>query len=160
GKAFHPGLSAEHHLLALARANAIAPARVDEVLDTVGLASVARKRAGTFSLGMGQRLGVAAPPPGDPCTPLFDEPANRLDPDGIRWFRTLAQRLAAEGRTVLVSSHLLSEMALTADQLVIIGRGRLIEALSMAGLAARAQGPTSLEDVFLDLTGDQVDYRA
>jgi ABC-2 type transport system ATP-binding protein len=137
-KAFHPGMTAERHLLALARANAIDPTRVAAVLDVVGLASVAGQRTGTFSLGMGQRLGIAGALLGDPGIVLFDEPTNGLDPDGIRWFRGLARGLAAEGRTVLLSSHLLSEAALTVDHLVVIGRGRLIDELSMAELAARA----------------------
>jgi ABC-2 type transport system ATP-binding protein len=134
----HPGLTAEHHLLALARANALDRSRVAEVLDVVGLASAARKRTGTFSLGMGQRLGIAAALLGDPAVVLFDEPTNGLDPDGIRWFRHLARGLAAEGRTVLLSSHLLGEAALTVDHLVVIGRGRLIDELSMDELAARS----------------------
>ncbi len=137
-RAFHPGRSAECHLLALAQANAIDRSRVAAVLETVGLGSVARKRAGTFSLGMGQRLGIAAALLGDPGVLLFDEPVNGLDPDGIRWVRTLVRGLAAEGRTVLLSSHPISEMALTADQLVVIGRGHLVAELSMAELAARA----------------------
>ena len=136
-KAFHPGLTAEHHLLGLARANAIGRSRVAEVLEIVGLTAVARKRTGTFSLGMGQRLGIAGALLGDPAVVLFDEPTNGLDPDGIRWFRHLARRLAGEGRTVLLSSHLLGEASLTVDQLVVIGRGRLIDELSMAELAAR-----------------------
>jgi ABC-2 type transport system ATP-binding protein len=137
-KAFHPGLTAEDHLLALARANAIDRARIAEVLDVVGLTAVARKRTGTFSLGMGQRLGIAGALLGDPAIVLFDEPTNGLDPDGIRWFRHLARRLAADGRTVLLSSHLLAEASLTVDHLVVIGRGRLIDELSMAELADRA----------------------
>ena len=137
-KAYHPGLTAEDHLVALARANALDRARVAEVLDVVGLTAVARKRTGTFSLGMGQRLGIAAALLGDPAVVLFDEPTNGLDPDGIRWFRRLARGLAAEGRTVLLSSHLLAEASLTVDHLVVIGRGRLIDELSMAELADRA----------------------
>jgi ABC-2 type transport system ATP-binding protein len=137
-KDFHPGRSAERHLLALAHANAIDRSRVAAVLDIVGLTPVARRRAGTFSLGMGQRLGIASALLGDPGVLLFDEPINGLDPDGIRWVRNLVQTLAAEGRTVLLSSHLIGEMALTADQLVVIGRGRLVAELSMLELAARA----------------------
>src|SRR5579875_1448521 len=125
-RSIHPGRSARAHLLALAHSNAIPARRVDEVLELVGLASVARTRVGTFSLGMGQRLGIAAALLGDPGVLLFDEPVNGLDPEGIRWVRTLLKHLAAEGRTVFVSSHLMSEMALTADHLVVIGRGRLI----------------------------------
>jgi ABC-2 type transport system ATP-binding protein len=137
-KSFHPGLTAERHLLALARANAIDRSRVPKVLEAVGLTSVARRRAGTFSTGMAQRLGIAAALLGDPGTLLLDEPINGLDPEGIRWFRELVRRLAREGRTVLLSSHLISEMALTADWLVVIGRGRLVAELSMEELAARA----------------------
>ena len=137
-KAFHPGLSAEQHLVALAQANAIDRSRVAAVLDVVGLASVAHRRAGTFSLGMAQRLGIAAALLGDPQTLLFDEPMNGLDPEGIRWARNLVRALAAEGRSVLLSSHLIGEMALTADRLVVIGRGRLVAELSMDELAARA----------------------
>ena len=122
----HPNRSARSHLRWLAAANRIPASRVDEVLDAVGLSSVAGKRAGTFSLGMSQRLGIAGALLGDPQVLLFDEPVNGLDPEGIRWIRTFLQRLAAEGRTVFVSSHLLSEMALTASELVVIGRGRLI----------------------------------
>jgi ABC-2 type transport system ATP-binding protein len=125
-KAVHPGRSAYNHLWALAQTNGIAPARVDELLELVGLSGVARKRAGKFSLGMTQRLGIAAALLGDPGVLLFDEPINGLDPEGILWVRTLLKGLAAEGRAVFVSSHLMSEMALTADHLVVIGRGRLI----------------------------------
>ena len=125
-KSIHPGRSAFDHLLALAQTNGLPRTRVDEVLEIVGLTAVARKRAGKFSLGMGQRLGIAAALLGDPGVLLFDEPVNGLDPEGIRWVRNLLQSLAAEGRTVLVSSHLMSEMALTAEHLVVIGRGRLI----------------------------------
>ena len=125
-KAFHPGRSARNHLIALAQTNDIPLRRVDEVLDIVGLTSVADKRAGKFSLGMGQRLGIANALLGNPGVLLFDEPVNGLDPEGIRWVRHLLRDLAAEGRTVLVSSHLINEMALTADRLVVIGRGRLI----------------------------------
>src|SRR5579859_3752321 len=125
-RAVHPGRSAYNHLHSLAAANGIARGRVDAVLEAVGLTSVAGKRAGGFSLGMLQRLGIAGALLGDPGTLLFDEPVNGLDPEGIIWIRTLMRSLAAEGRTVLVSSHLMSEMAMTADQLVIIGRGRLL----------------------------------
>ena len=155
-KAFHPGRTAECHLLALAQANAIDRSRVAAVLALAGLTSVARKRAGTFSLGMGQRLGIAAALLGDPGILLFDEPINGLDPDGIRWVRNLVRGLAAEGRTVLLSSHLISEMALTADQLVVIGQGRLLADTSVAELAARS---VSLEDAFLELTTTSVEYR-
>jgi ABC-2 type transport system ATP-binding protein len=125
-KAIHPGRSAANHLWMLAQANQISRTRVDEVLELVGLTAVARRRAGKFSLGMGQRLGIAAALLGDPEVLLFDEPVNGLDPEGILWVRTLLRNLAAEGRTVFVSSHLMSEMALTADHVVVIGRGRLI----------------------------------
>jgi ABC-2 type transport system ATP-binding protein len=111
---------------------------VDEVLELVGLTSVARKRAGKFSLGMGQRLGIAAALLGDPPVLLFDEPVNGLDPEGIRWVRTLCKHLAAEGRTVFISSHLMAEMALTADDLVVIGRGKLIVQTSMSDFLARS----------------------
>jgi ABC-2 type transport system ATP-binding protein len=217
-KAIHPGRSARNHLLALAQTNDIPRSRVDEVLEVVGLTSVAHKRAGTFSLGMGQRLGIAAALLGDPGVFLFDEPINGLDPEGIRWVRNLLKGLGREGRTVFVSSHLMSEMALTADHLVVIGRGRLIAempvaefiaqssqqfvrvrtlqlnefreamqsngatvvleddgALSVAGLNAREIGDiayerrlllhelspqlASLEEAFMELTQDSVDYR-
>ncbi len=137
-KAIHPGRSARAHLVALARSNGIARARVDEVLELVGLTAVATKRAGKFSLGMGQRLGIAAALLGDPAVLLFDEPVNGLDPEGIRWVRTLCKSLAAEGRTVFVSSHLMAEMALTADHLVVIGKGKLIAETSVADFVARS----------------------
>ncbi|MFF4987814.1 ATP-binding cassette domain-containing protein [Streptosporangium saharense] len=125
-KAVHGGRSARNHLLAIAQSNAIPASRVEEVLETVGLGAVAGRRIGRFSLGMSQRLGIAAALLGDPEILLFDEPVNGLDPDGILWIRTLMRGLAAEGRTVFVSSHLMSEMAQTADHLVVIGRGELI----------------------------------
>ncbi|MBF9128017.1 ATP-binding cassette domain-containing protein [Plantactinospora sp. S1510] len=136
-KGVHRGRSAHSHLLALAQTHGIPRRRVDEVLDAVGLASVANRRAGGFSLGMGQRLGVAAALLGDPAVVILDEPVNGLDPDGVLWVRTLLQGLAAEGRTVLVSSHLMSEMAVTAEHLVIIGRGRLLADTTVADLIAR-----------------------
>jgi ABC-2 type transport system ATP-binding protein len=139
-RSFHPGRSAHDHLLALSQANGIPARRVGEVLDLVGLAGVAGKRAGTFSLGMGQRLGLAAALLGDPGLLVLDEPANGLDPEAIVWLRTLVRSLAAEGRGVLISSHLISEMALTADRVVVIGRGKLIAETSVAGLSARAAG--------------------
>ncbi|MFG1952064.1 ABC transporter ATP-binding protein [Micromonospora sp. NPDC048830] len=135
-KAVHPGRSARRHLLAMARSNGIPAHRVDEVLDTVGLTRVAGKRAGTYSLGMGQRLGIAGALLGDPGVLMFDEPVNGLDPDGVRWVRELMRSLAAEGRTVFVSSHLMSEMQLTADQLVVIGKGRLIADAPIAEVIA------------------------
>jgi ABC-2 type transport system ATP-binding protein len=137
-KAFHPARSARSHLTALARLGGISSRRVDEVLDVVGLTSVAGQRAGKYSLGMGQRLGIASALLGDPGVLLFDEPINGLDPEGIRWARHLLRRLAAEGRTVLVSSHLINEMALTAERLVVIGRGRLIAETSVAEFTARS----------------------
>jgi ABC-2 type transport system ATP-binding protein len=217
-KAIHPGRSARNHLWSLAQTNDIPRSRVDEVLEVVGLTSVAHKRAGTFSLGMGQRLGIAAALLGDPGVLLFDEPINGLDPEGIRWVRNLLKGLGKEGRTVFVSSHLMSEMALTADHLVVIGRGRLIAEMPVAefiaqssqqfvrvrtlqpddfGVAMRAAGATvvreedgalsvaglnaqeigdiafdqrlalhelspqmaSLEEAFMELTQDSVDYR-
>ncbi|MGN9809857.1 ABC transporter ATP-binding protein [Micromonospora sp. BQ11] len=126
-RAVHPARSGRAHLLAMARSNGIPPRRVDQVLATVGLDDrAARKPGRTLSLGMGQRLGIAGALLGDPPVLMFDEPVNGLDPDGVRWVRHLARDLAAEGRTVLVSSHLMSEMQLTADRLVVIGRGRLL----------------------------------
>jgi len=125
-RAAHGSRTARDHLLCLARGNGIAPRRVEELLERVGLEHVARRRVGAFSLGMSQRLGIAAALLGDPGVLLFDEPVNGLDPEGIRWIRHLMRDLAAEGRTVLVSSHLMTEMSLTADHLLVIGRGRLI----------------------------------
>ena len=139
-KAFHPARTARNHLRWLAVSNDIPLGRVDEVLDQVGLTSVANRRAGKFSLGMGQRLGIAAALLGDPGVMLFDEPVNGLDPEGIRWVRHFLRALAAEGRTVLVSSHLISEMSLTADRLVVIGRGRLIAETSVADFVSRSGG--------------------
>jgi ABC-2 type transport system ATP-binding protein len=133
----HGGRGAAAHLSALARSNRIPPGRVREVLGEAGLAEVARRRVGGFSLGMRQRLGIAAALLGDPPVLLFDEPLNGLDPEGVRWVRDLFRRLAAEGRTVFVSSHLMSEMEHTADHLVVIGRGELIAAESLARFAAR-----------------------
>jgi ABC-2 type transport system ATP-binding protein len=135
--AVHGGRRAFDHLGWLARSNGIGTRRVAEVLEQVGLAGVARKRVGGFSLGMRQRLGIAAALLGDPGVLMFDEPVNGLDPDGVRWIRELLRALAAEGRTVLVSSHLMSEMELTADRLVVIGRGRLIADTSVRELADR-----------------------
>jgi len=215
--ALHPGRSARAHLWSLAQSNRISRSRVDEVLDLVGLTDVARRRVGPFSLGMKQRLGIAAALLGDPEVLLFDEPVTGLDPEGIVWIRGLFHRLAADGRTVFVSSHLMSEMALTAQHLIVIGRGKLIAddtsdnivaggsttvlvrspradelsallaraggsigsdngALSVTNLDAAAIGDlaaqhgialheltpqhASLEEVFFELTGDQVQYRA
>ena len=218
-KAFHPGRSARNHLRCLARTNEIPDRRVDEVLDIVGLTSVADQRAGRFSLGMGQRLGIASALLGEPGVLLFDEPVNGLDPEGIRWARHLLRDLAEEGRTVLVSSHLINEMALTAERLVVIGRGTLIAetsvddfvalhrsdsvrivtptpqrfvsalaragarpavdpdgAIVVTGLSSSAVGElaanheltlhelipvrASLEDVFMELTSESVEYRS
>jgi ABC-2 type transport system ATP-binding protein len=218
-RSVHPARSAHNHLLAIARTCGIPRSRVDEVIEAVGLHQVARKRAGGFSLGMGQRLGIAAALLGDPHTVILDEPVNGLDTEGIRWIRSLLRGLAAEGRTVFVSSHLMSEMALTAQHLIVIGRGRLIAdtgveefiagaarasvrvrsthpdelagllrpraaavsrdgdgALSVSGLStdevgrlAGAAGITlleltalqaSLEEAFIDMTSDAVEFRA
>ncbi|GAA0912989.1 ABC transporter ATP-binding protein [Virgisporangium aurantiacum] len=218
-RSVHPGRSAYNHLLALARSNGISRARVDDVVEAVGLAGAARRRAGRFSLGMGQRLGIATALLGDPRTVILDEPLNGLDTEGIRWVRSLLRGLADEGRTVFVSSHLMNEMALTAQHLIVIGKGRLIADMGMAdfiatrgrsvvrvrttnpvdltgrlrasdvevshdggetltvsglttdqvGRAAAAAGITlleltaqqaSLEEAFIDLTRDAVEYRA
>ncbi|NEE01357.1 ABC transporter ATP-binding protein [Phytoactinopolyspora halotolerans] len=155
-RTFHPGRSAENHLAALAAGNGIPRARVRAVLDTVGLSDVAARRAGGFSLGMSQRLGIAAALLGDPPVLLFDEPVNGLDPEGVRWLRGLVTSLAAEGRTVLLSSHLISEMALTADRLIVIGRGALLADSSVAELTREGR---SLEEAFFELTGDSAEYR-
>jgi ABC-2 type transport system ATP-binding protein len=143
-RAVHGGRSAYNHLLCLAQTNDIPRRRVDEVLGIVGLAGVARKRSKGFSLGMSQRLGIAAALLGDPAILMFDEPVNGLDPEGILWIRTLMRSLAAEGRTVLVSSHLMSEMENTADHLLVVGRGRLIADCGMAEFIARSSGQTVL----------------
>jgi ABC-2 type transport system ATP-binding protein len=137
-RAIHTGRTARNHLLALAATNGIGRKRVDDLLEMVGLAQVANKRAGGFSLGMGQRLGIASALLGDPHTLILDEPVNGLDPEGILWIRTLLRSLAAEGRTVFVSSHLMSEMALTATHLIVIGQGRLIADTSVADLTSAA----------------------
>ncbi len=151
-RAIHPGRSAANHLRFLAQTNGIPLARVDEVLDRVGLSEVARRRVGKFSLGMGQRLGIAAALLGDPGVLLFDEPVNGLDPEGILWVRNLLKGLAAEGRSVFVSSHLMSEMALTADRLVVIGRGALISEgtvedfiATTAGTSVRVRSPRTAQ---------------
>jgi ABC-2 type transport system ATP-binding protein len=155
--AVHGGRSAYNHLLCLARTNGIGAIRVAEVLEQVGLAGVARKRVSGFSLGMKQRLGIAAALLGDPGVLMFDEPVNGLDPDGVRWIRDLMRSLAAEGRTILLSSHLMSEMALTAEHIVIVGRGRLIVEATVSELTA--QYP-SLEDAYMALTAGSVQYGA
>jgi ABC-2 type transport system ATP-binding protein len=139
-KAFHPARTARNHLRWLALSNDIPLRRVDEVIAQVGLTGVADRRAGKFSLGMSQRLGIAATLLGDPAVVLFDEPVNGLDPEGIRWVRHFLRGLAAEGRTVFVSSHLISEMSQTADRLVVIGRGRLIAETSVADFISRSGG--------------------
>ncbi len=136
-RSVHTGRSAYNHLLALAQTHGIPRRRVRELIDLVGLHEVARKRAGKFSLGMGQRLGIAAALLGDPKTVMLDEPVNGLDPEGIHWVRHLLKGLAAEGRTVFVSSHLMGEMALTADHLIVVGRGRLIADTSVDEFISR-----------------------
>jgi ABC-2 type transport system ATP-binding protein len=139
-RAVHTGRSARNHLLALAQTNGITRRRVDEVIDMVGLGAVANKRVGGFSLGMGQRLGVASALLGNPRTVVLDEPVNGLDPEGVLWIRQLLAALAEEGRTVFVSSHLMSEMALTARHLIVVGRGRLIADTTVEGFIAQASG--------------------
>jgi ABC-2 type transport system ATP-binding protein len=139
-RAIHTGRSAYNHLLALGQTHGIARSRVDEVIGLVGLQDVARKRVGSFSLGMGQRLGIAAALLGDPKTLILDEPSNGLDPEGIRWIRTLLRSLAAEGRTIFVSSHLMSEMSMMADWLIVVGRGRLIADSTVEGFVQLASG--------------------
>ena len=156
-KAFHPGRSARAHLAALAASNAIPASRVDETLHLVGLHTSANRKAGQLSLGMAQRLGIAAALLGDPPVLIFDEPVNGLDPEGIRWIRNLMKSLAAEGRTVFVSSHLIAEVALTAERLIVIGAGRLLADTTVAELSA---GNTSLEDAFLALTSGTAEFRA
>jgi ABC-2 type transport system ATP-binding protein len=158
-KAYHPARSAYDHLLFLAQSNGIARSRIDEVLDTVGLTEVAHKRAGKYSLGMGQRLGIATALLGDPGVLLFDEPINGLDPEGIRWARYLLRDLAAQGRTVFVSSHLINEMALTAERLVVIGRGSLIAETSVSDFTAQSaldavRIVTPMTDMFLAALSD------
>jgi ABC-2 type transport system ATP-binding protein len=167
-RSVHTGRSARNHLLALAQTHGIPRKRVDDLIDLVGLHEVAKKRAGQFSLGMGQRLGIATALLGDPSTVMLDEPVNGLDPEGIHWMRNLLKRLAAEGRTVFVSSHLMSEMALTADHLIVIGRGRLIadvpvsEFIQGAGrnvVRVRSPQATELHDLLAgpDVTVNAVD---
>ncbi|UOE44050.1 ABC transporter ATP-binding protein [Agromyces larvae] len=137
-KAVHPGRTAYHHLLALAATHGIPKRRVLEVIELTGLERVAAKRVGGFSLGMGQRLGIAAALLGDPRVLILDEPVNGLDPEGVRWVRRLARRYAAEGRTVFLSSHLMSEVAVTADQVIVIGRGRILADASVAEIVGNA----------------------
>jgi len=156
-KAFHPGRTARSHLNALAVSNSIPKGRVNEVLAITGLEKAADRRAGKFSLGMSQRLGIAAALLGDPAVLLLDEPVNGLDPEGIRWIRNLLKNLAAQGRTVLISSHLISEVAQTADRLVVIGQGRLLAQTTVAELSARSN---SLEEAFFALTEGSTEYSA
>jgi ABC-2 type transport system ATP-binding protein len=139
-KAVHPGRTARNHLRALAASNKIRSSRVDEVLEFAGISSVANKKVGGFSMGMSQRLGIAGALLGDPEVLLFDEPVNGLDPEGIKWIREFFQSLAKEGRTVFVSSHLMSEMAVSADQIIVIGRGKFITQGSVDDLTATVQG--------------------
>src|SRR5579863_995370 len=156
-KAFHPGRSARAHLTALAVSNGIPRRRVNDVLEITGMEKAADRRAGKFSLGMAQRLGIAAALLGDPAVLLLDEPVNGLDPEGIRWIRGLLKNLAAHGRTVFISSHLISEIAQTADQLIVIGRGRLLAQTTVAELSAQGN---SLEDAFFELTQGSTEYSA
>ncbi|MFB7457056.1 ATP-binding cassette domain-containing protein [Streptomyces sp. NPDC056188] len=162
-RSIHPGRSAYNHLRALALTHGIPRRRVDEVIDLSGLGSVAKKRAGAFSLGMGQRLGIAAALLGDPQTVMLDEPVNGLDPEGVLWIRNLLTSLAREGRTVFVSSHLMSEVSLVADHLIVVGRGRLLADTTVRDLVREAGGdavkvatddPARLRDV---LAGDGVE---
>ena len=155
--ALQPSRSARNHLLWLAHSQGLGARRADEVIEQAGLGSAARRKAGGYSLGMRQRLGIAAALLGDPGVLVFDEPANGLDPEGIRWIRRLMKSLAAEGRVVFVSSHLISEMANTADRLIVIGAGKLLADTTVAELSA---GSASLEDAFLDLTAGSAEFRA
>jgi ABC-2 type transport system ATP-binding protein len=161
-RSVHTGRSAYNHLLALAQTHGIPRSRVDDLIDLVGLHEVARKRAGQFSLGMGQRLGIAAALLGDPQTVMLDEPVNGLDPEGIHWIRNLLKGLAAEGKTVFVSSHLMSEMSLTAEHLIVVGRGRLIADTSVdefvrsaSGNVVRVRSPQA-DELAAQLAGDGV----
>src|SRR5579863_1078897 len=154
-KAFHPGRSARAHLTALAASNDIPRRRVNDVLEITGMEKAADRRAGKFSLGMAQRLGIAAALLGDPGVLLLDEPVNGLDPEGIRWIRNLLKSLASRGRTVLISSHLISEIAQAADELIVIGRGRLLAHTTVAQLSATAP---SLEEAFFQLTESASEY--
>lgn len=150
-RAVHPGRSAHHHLVAVAQTHGLPESRVGEVLEMVGLSAVARRRAGGFSLGMSQRLGVATALLGDPEVLVLDEPVNGLDPDGVLWIRRLLAGLAREGRTVFLSSHLMSELSLIADDLVVVGQGRLLAASSVADFLASA-GPAGVRVVTPDAT--------
>ena len=153
---FHPGRSARGHLRALALSNALPASRVEQLLRLTGIEAVGNRRAGKFSLGMAQRLGIAAALLGDPGVVILDEPVNGLDPEGVRWIRNLLKSLAAEGRTILISSHLISEVAQTAEELIVIGRGRLLAHTTVAALSATAG---SLEDAFFRLTATAAEYR-
>ena len=157
--ATHPGRRARSHLLWLARSNGLPARRVDEVLHLVGLTGVARKRTGGFSLGMAQRLGIAAAMLGDPHVLVFDEPVNGLDPDGIRWLRTMLTRFADAGGTVFVSSHFIAELGAFAHDLVVVGNGRLVTAEPLTTTLERDRD-LSLEDILLDLTRDATRYAA
>jgi ABC-2 type transport system ATP-binding protein len=165
-RSVHTGRSAYNHLLALAQTHGIPKRRVSDVIDLVGLHEVARKRSGQFSLGMGQRLGIAQALLGDPKTVMLDEPVNGLDPEGIHWVRNLLKGLAAEGRTVFVSSHLMSEMALTADHLIVIGRGKLIADTSVDDFVAMASQKVvvvrspELERLRTELAGPGISFDA
>jgi ABC-2 type transport system ATP-binding protein len=171
-KSFHKGRSARNHLLCLAQSQALPVSRVDAVIEMVGLGEAGKRRAGGFSLGMAQRLGIAAALLGDPRVIILDEPVNGLDPEGILWIRTLMKRLAAEGRAVLVSSHLMNEMAVTADHLLVIGRGRLLADCTTAEFIERytdpavysatpaVARPALLEEAFMRLTANTVQYAA
>jgi ABC-2 type transport system ATP-binding protein len=154
-KAYHPGRTARAHLTALAVSNGIPRRRVNDVLEITGMQKAADRRAGKFSLGMSQRLGIAAALLGDPEVLMLDEPVNGLDPEGIRWIRGLLKTLASHGRTVLISSHLISEVAQTADQLIVIGQGRLLAQTTVAELSARS---SSLEEAFFQLTDGSTEY--
>ncbi|AGZ44417.1 ABC transporter ATP-binding protein [Actinoplanes friuliensis] len=155
--ALQPGRTARNHLLWLAHSQGLGAARVDEVIEQAGLGQVARRRAGGFSLGMKQRLGIAAAMLGDPPALMLDEPFNGMDPEGIVWMRGFLRALAAEGRAVLLSTHLMSELQGTADHVVVVGRGRVIADQSMAALLT---GRTGLEQAYLELTRDAVEFRA
>jgi ABC-2 type transport system ATP-binding protein len=155
----HPGRTALAHLRALAATNGIGDRRVHEVIELTGIGSAAKRRAGTFSLGMSQRLGIAGALLGDPHTLILDEPINGLDPDGVIWVRQLLRQLAAEGRTVFLSSHLMSELAVTADHLIVIGRGRLLADGALDEIVAQT-GADSLEEAYLSLTHSSLQYQA
>lgn len=159
-RAAHPGRTAYNHLRAIAATHGIGAQRVQEVIDIAGLTSVAGKRVGGYSLGMSQRLGIATALIGDPATVILDEPVNGLDPEGVFWARTLMRTLAAEGRTVLLSSHLMSEMAQTADDLVVIGRGRILAEGTLDDVVTSATDTGRLEDAYLALTATAVEYRS